>query len=114
VDDCIFCKIIRGELPSRKVLEDDEVLAIYDMNAVAPTHILVIPCHHFGSLNDTSEKDASLLGKLMQTAIRIAREQKFDPSGYRIVVNTGPDGGQTVGHLHMHLLAGRQMSWPPG
>ncbi|HLY25894.1 MAG TPA: histidine triad nucleotide-binding protein [Aggregatilineales bacterium] len=113
-DDCVFCKIIQGELPSKKAFENDELVAIHDINAAAPTHILIIPRQHIASLNDATEKDTPLLGHMLQTAIHVAREQKLDARGYRLVVNTGHEAGQAVAHVHLHLLGGRYMSWPPG
>lgn len=110
--NCIFCKIVAGEIPSRKVFENDELLAFHDINPWAPVHVLVIPKAHFGSLNDV--QDAQVVGAVALLAQQVARELGVAESGYRTVMNTGKDGGQTVGHLHMHLLAGRAMHWPPG
>ncbi len=113
-DDCIFCKIIQGGIPSKKAYENDEIIAIYDVNPAAPTHILVMPRQHIASLNEIEGKQVPLLGRMMQVATEIAKEQKLDTRGYRLVINTGHEGGQTVKHLHIHLLGGRHMSWPPG
>ena len=110
----IFGKIIRGEMPSEKVYEDDEVLAFKDINAAAPTHILVIPKKHIVNLFDADEGDTELLGKLMQTARKVAIEQGLEDDGFRLVVNNGAGVGQTVFHLHVHVLGGRDFSWPPG
>lgn len=110
---CLFCRIIRGEIPARKVMEDSECLAFWDIQPQAPVHILILPKQHVSRLSEVQESGAALLGKLLAAAGRIAREQKLD-SGYRVVVNCGPDGGQAVEHLHLHLLGGRKMSWPPG
>ena len=109
---CVFCKIAAGEIPATVVKRGDGMLAFQDMNPQAPTHLLVIPTHHVATLNDT--KDAALLGKLLGFARDLAREAGIAGRGYRVVVNTNPDGGQTVFHLHLHLLGGRPMTWPPG
>lgn len=112
--DCLFCKIIRKEISAKVLYEDDKVLVIDDINPQAPVHALVIPKSHITSLEDTTPSDASLIGKLLQTVKDQARIRKIDSSGYRTVINTGADGGQTVSHLHIHLLGGRAMGWPPG
>ena len=111
--DCIFCKIARGEIPANKVYEDEEFVAFRDINPQAPTHILVIPKKHIESLSDVKEGDRELLGKLLWVAKKVAQELNLK-KGYRLVINTGPDGGQEVLHLHVHLLGGRAMAWPPG
>lgn len=111
--DCIFCKIVAGTIPSKKVYEDAQALAFFDIEPKAPTHILVIPKKHIASLDHAQPGDASLLGHLLETAADIARGQGLS-QGYRVVISTGPQGGQTVDHLHVHLLGGRQMHWPPG
>ncbi len=111
--DCIFCSIVSGELPSRKVMEDDLIYAFHDKNPQAPTHILIIPKKHYESLNDCSEKDRSLLGYMLERAKEIAHSTGLK-NGYRIVINTGYLAGQTVYHLHIHLLGGRLFHWPPG
>ena len=111
--DCIFCKIARGEIPANKVYEDEEFVAFRDINPQAPTHILVIPKKHIESLSDVKEEDRELLGKLLWVAKKVAQELNLK-KGYRLVINTGPDGGQEVLHLHVHLLGGRAMAWPPG
>ena len=113
-NDTIFGKIIRGEVPSEKVYEDDDVLAFEDINAAAPTHILVIPKKHIVNLFDAEEDDAALLGKLMLTAKKVAKEQGLEDDGFRLVVNNGKGVGQTVFHLHIHILGGRSFKWPPG
>ena len=110
---CIFCKIVAGEIPSRKVREDAEMVAFHDIEPKAPTHILVIPKKHVGSLAEAQATDEALLGRLLLEAARVAREQGLG-KGYRVVISTGPEGGQTVDHLHLHVLGGRQMHWPPG
>jgi len=109
---CIFCKIAAGEIPAEVVKRADGMLAFTDMNPQAPTHLLIIPTTHVGSLNDA--KDAATLGKLLLFARDVARDSGIATKGYRVVVNTNPDGGQTVFHLHLHVLGGRVMHWPPG
>lgn len=109
---CIFCRIAAGEIPATVVKKGDGILAFQDANPQAPTHLLVIPTHHIASLNDA--RDPGLLGKLVAFARDLAREVGIADRGYRVVVNTNPDGGQTVFHLHLHLLGGRPMMWPPG
>ncbi|HYL22294.1 MAG TPA: histidine triad nucleotide-binding protein [Gemmatimonadales bacterium] len=109
---CIFCKIAAGEVGASVVKRADGMLAFKDLNPQAPTHVLVIPTHHLGSLNDA--KDPALLGKLLAFAREVARDSGLADRGYRVVVNTNPDGGQTVFHLHLHVLGGRPMTWPPG
>ncbi|HET6216615.1 MAG TPA: histidine triad nucleotide-binding protein [Acidobacteriaceae bacterium] len=110
---CLFCKIIAGEIPSNKVFEDDLAYAFRDINPQAPTHILIAPRKHIASLAETVAKDKELLGYLHLVAGRIANSEGLS-NGFRTVINTGPDGGQTVDHLHVHLLGGRSMHWPPG
>lgn len=112
--DCIFCKIASGEIPAEKVFEDDVCVAFNDLSPQAPTHILVIPRKHVDSLAEAEESDSDILGHLLLTAARIAREKGFADAGYRVVINTNSDGGQTVFHLHVHLLAGRTFVFPPG
>lgn len=111
--DCLFCRIVAGEIPSTKVHEDDLVIAIRDINPQAPTHVLVMPRQHVASAADLSEADAPLLGRLFFVSAGLAKAEGLD-GGWRLVVNVGPEGGQTVDHLHLHLLGGRQMRWPPG
>jgi len=108
----VFCRIAGGEIPATVVKRGDGMLAFRDLNPQAPTHLLVIPAHHVASLNDA--KDPALLGRLLAFARDVARETGVADKGYRVVVNTNPDGGQTVFHLHLHLLGGRPMTWPPG
>ncbi len=112
--NCIFCKIANGEIPAKKIYEDDRVLAFYDIAPQAPIHILIIPKKHFATLLEIGEEDSQLIGHIFLVANKIAKELKIDESGFRIVVNCNRDGGQTVFHLHFHLLAGRPMHWPPG
>ena len=111
--DCLFCRIIAGEIPATTVHEDDTVVAIRDVNPQAPTHVLVLPVAHIASAADLSDADGPLLGHLFAVAADVARLEGLD-AGWRLVANTGPDGGQTVAHLHLHLLGGRRMTWPPG
>ena len=112
--DTIFAKIIRREIPADIVYEDEDLLAFRDVNAQAPTHILFIPRRPIATLNDLEESDAALIGKLVLAATRYARSEGFAEDGYRCVINCNGHGGQSVYHLHLHLLAGRQMTWPPG
>jgi histidine triad (HIT) family protein len=114
VGDTIFSKIIRREIPAQIVYEDDDVLAFRDVNAQAPVHVLFIPKRPIATLNDLEAADADLIGKLVLAATRFARAEGFSEQGYRCVINCNGDGGQSVYHLHLHLLAGRQMHWPPG
>jgi histidine triad (HIT) family protein len=111
--DCLFCRIAAGEIPATVVHRDDSIVAIRDINPQAPTHILVLPVVHIASAADLTADDAPLLGHLFQTAADLARSEGLD-NGWRLVANTGPEGGQTVPHLHLHLLGGRPMRWPPG
>jgi len=112
--DCLFCKIVAGEIPAEKAYEDDLILAFADIGPQAPTHILIIPKLHYASLKDVPETEKDLLGHILLRAKEIARERGLEDSGYRIVLNTGRDSGQAVFHIHFHLLGGRRMSWPPG
>ncbi len=113
-DECLFCKIIAGEIPSNKVYSDDDVYAFHDINAAAPVHILIIPKRHLTGVTAAGEDDKALLGNLILKANEIATQQGLVEGGFRYVINTGKDGGQTVFHLHLHLLGGRPMRWPPG
>jgi histidine triad (HIT) family protein len=110
---CLFCKIVEGRIPSTPVYQDELCYAFADINPKAPVHVLVVPREHIGSLEDAGEGERPLLGHLLWAAADIAREKKLG-KGYRVVVNTGGDGGQTVEHLHLHLLGGRPLTWPPG
>jgi histidine triad (HIT) family protein len=112
--DCLFCRIVRGELPSRTVADDELVLAFHDMAPRSPTHVLVIPKVHIASAADLDDEDGALLGRMFATAARLAREAGLADDGYRIVSNVGRWGGQTVDHLHLHLMGGRAFDWPPG
>jgi histidine triad (HIT) family protein len=111
---CLFCKIVNHEIPAKILFEDDDLLAFSDIRPMAPTHALVIPKRHMTSLEDAAPGDATLLGKLVLACQRVARESGIAASGYRVVANTGANGGQTVFHLHFHVLGGRAMAWPPG
>ncbi len=113
MSDCIFCKIIAGEIPSKKVYEDDRVIAIHDINPAAPVHILVMPKEHIASMEDVLDEHLPLLGHIHGVIRNVARELKLD-KGYRIVNNCGEQGGQEVPHIHFHLLGGRSLTWPPG
>ena len=113
-ENCIFCRIIAGEIPSQKVYEDDTCVAFNDISPQAPTHILIIPREHFASLDKAEKKHQETLGHLLLTAAEIARQKDFAENGYRVVINTNDDGGQTVFHLHVHLMGGRQFVFPPG
>lgn len=112
--DCLFCKIIKGEIPSTKVYEDDLVYAFNDITPVASTHVLIIPKEHIASALEIDEKNASLIGHIFAVANKIAKSVGIDEKGFRIVNNCGEDGGQTVHHIHFHLIGGRNLSWPPG
>lgn len=114
MSDTIFAKIIRGEIPTQKVFEDDHMIAIRDVAPAAPTHILVIPKKPIVNIDEAEEEDALLLGSMLLRARAIAREEGFADSGYRLVFNCNRDGGQSVDHLHLHILGGRAMGWPPG
>jgi histidine triad (HIT) family protein len=111
--DCIFCRIVAGTIPANKVFEDEQSLAFRDLHPAAPVHVLVIPKEHIASTAHAVEAHASLLGHLMLVAAKVA-EQEGLAKGFRLVANTGADGGQTVDHLHLHVLGGRSMTWPPG
>src|ERR1044072_1991414 len=113
-DDCLFCKIVAGEIPAAKIFEDERAIAFRDINPQAPTHALVIPRPPVASLNEASETDEALLGPLLLVAARIARAEGHAEGGYRTVINTNADAGQTVFHIHVHLLGGRRLTWPPG
>ena len=112
--DCIFCKIARKEIPTKMVYEDRQVVAFEDNNPQAPTHTLIIPKAHFGTLNDIAAGEESLLGHIVLVATRVAKEKGLDKEGYRLVANCLEGAGQSVFHLHFHLLGGRRFSWPPG
>ena len=111
--DCLFCKIVAGNIPAKRVYEDDLCLCFADINPQAPTHLLIVPKERIASPAHAEEEHSALLGHLVAKAAAVARSHGLD-RGYRVVINTGEDGGQTVDHLHLHLLGGRAMHWPPG
>ena len=111
---CLFCRIVNGEIPARKVHEDDDVVAFHDVNPQAPTHILVIPRRHIASLDELTPADAGTVGTVIIRCASIAREFGLAADGYRVVVNTGEAAGQTVFHIHFHIIGGRALRWPPG
>jgi histidine triad (HIT) family protein len=112
--DCIFCKIVAGKLGGPPLYQDEHVTAFRDVNPQAPVHILIVPNKHIVSLNETTDEDQALLGQLVLTAAKLAKTEGVAEEGYRLVINTGAHGGQSVFHLHLHLLAGRRLTWPPG
>jgi histidine triad (HIT) family protein len=114
MDSCLFCRIVRGEIPAKIVYEDEKCLAFEDIKPQAPVHILLIPKTHFASLNEAPAGAESLLGEMLFRARAIAREKGIGENGYRVVLNTARDSGQEVFHIHFHLLGGRHMTWPPG
>jgi histidine triad (HIT) family protein len=113
MNDCLFCRIIRGEIPSKKVYEDDFVYAFEDIDPKAPTHVLIVPKKHIRGVKEATEGDAEIIGRCHIAAANIARERNIE-NGYRTVANVGPGAGQSVFHLHVHLLGGRPLNWPPG
>lgn len=112
--ECIFCRIVAGEIPATRVHEDADTVAFRDINPAAPTHLLVIPKRHIASLDDATENDAEILGRIVWSARVAARAAGLAGSGYRLVMNTGRDAGQAVPHVHLHVLGGRRLAWPPG
>jgi len=113
-ESCLFCKIVAGTIPADLVYQDDRSVVIRDINPQSPTHVLVIPREHIESLNDATQKDEAVLGHLLRIAARVANDMGHEESGYRAVINTGAGAGQSVFHLHVHVLGGRPMNWPPG
>ena len=113
MSDCLFCRIVAGEIPADVVLRTDRVLAFCDISPAAPTHVLVVPLEHYADAAAVADADPSLLTDVLMTAVAVARQEGLT-GGYRLVANTGDDGGQTVHHLHVHVLGGRALSWPPG
>ena len=113
-NNCIFCKIIKGQIPAAKVYEDPEVMAFRDINPQAPVHMLIVPKKHIACLNDLTREDQGLAGYILLVAGKIARENGLAENGYRVVFNHGKNGGQTVDHIHGHLMGGRAFRWPPG
>lgn len=114
MSDCLFCKIAEHQVESDVIYEDDDLVAFHDINPQAPTHILIIPRKHIATVNDAGEEDQDLLGKMVLKARDLAGEQGIASDGYRLAMNTGNNGGQAVYHIHLHLLGGRAMQWPPG
>ncbi|MGE0157150.1 MAG: histidine triad nucleotide-binding protein [Geobacter sp.] len=114
MSDCIFCKIIAGQIPAKKVYEDELMVAIEDIAPKAPLHLLLLPKRHFSNCLDMEQQDEATVGHLLRVAGQLARERGLDQGGFRLVQNNGADAGQTVFHLHIHLLAGREFAWPPG
>ncbi|MES9843399.1 MAG: histidine triad nucleotide-binding protein [Candidatus Sedimenticola sp. PURPLELP] len=114
MEECLFCKMASGEIVPEVVFEDEEVLAFRDINPQAPVHVVIIPKRHIATLNDIGRVDAGLIGKLYLAATDVARQEGIAGTGYRTVFNCNRDGGQEVFHLHLHLIGGRQMKWPPG
>lgn len=114
MEDCLFCKIAKGEIPSKKVYEDDKVYAFYDINPEAPTHFLVIPKEHIGSANDLNDNNIDIVSHIFKVINKLVVELNISDTGYRIINNCGEDGGQTVKHLHFHVIGGRSLKWPPG
>lgn len=111
--DCIFCKIANGEIPGNKVYEDEDVIAFHDLDPQAPTHVLIIPRVHIGSAMEINQENSAIIGHIYEVAAKIAADLGLE-NGFRIVNNCGKEGGQTVNHIHFHLLGGRSMKWPPG
>lgn len=113
MNDCLFCKIIRGDIPSKKVYEDEHTFAFEEIDPKAPTHVLIIPKKHIRGLKEAQESEAEIIGRCHLTAAKIAKDRNIE-DGYRTVINVGPKSGQSVFHLHVHLLGGRDLRWPPG
>jgi histidine triad (HIT) family protein len=114
VSECLFCRIIQGSIPAKVIFQDEHTLAFDDINPQAPVHSLIIPKRHVTSVHDLEETDQPLLGRLLVTCNTVAKQKGLSERGFRLVANTGRDGGQTVSHLHFHVLGGRHMGWPPG
>lgn len=114
MSDCIFCKIINGEIPSEKLYEDDKVLAFNDINPEAPVHFLVIPKKHIKNVNEITEENSAIISHVFEVIKKITQNLGISEDGYRVVTNIGQNGGQTVGHMHFHILGGRNLVWPPG
>lgn len=112
--DCIFCKIAKHEISAKVAFEDDNIIAFHDIDPQAPVHLLIVPKKHIPSMMEIDQEDNDILSNVVLAAQKLARQNNIDNSGFRIVVNTGEDGGQSVAHLHFHLLGGRPMKWPPG
>ena len=114
MSDCLFCRIAAGEIPARKIHDDADFVAFEDINPQAPVHVLIIPRRHLAGVNDLAADDRTMVGGAFTLARKIAHERGLGERGYRVVVNSGPDAGQTVFHIHFHLLGGRALAWPPG
>jgi histidine triad (HIT) family protein len=114
MSDCIFCKIVAGQIPSSKVYEDESTLIFKDINPVAPTHLVAIPKEHFETIQDVPQKKSEVLGKLLEAVGKMVKQQNLSANGYRLVINSGEHAGQLVPHLHAHIIAGREFGWPPG
>ena len=114
MENCIFCRIIAGEIPSKKAYEDDLVLALHDIAPQAPVHVLIVPKEHIPCAGELTQGHGALLGRMFEVAAKLTEEFELNERGYRLVINAGEDGGQTVDHLHMHLIGGRSLAWPPG
>ena len=113
MDDCLFCKLVQGKIPAKKVYEDEHTFAFEDIDPKAPTHVLIVPKKHLTGLKEATAADAEIIGRCHLTAAKIAKERKIE-DGYRTVLNVGPKSGQSVFHLHVHLIGGRDLRWPPG
>ncbi len=114
MSDCLFCRMVAGEISADVVYEDDDVLAFRDINPQAPTHVLVVPKEHIGTINELNSSDAQIMGQLFLAAKKVAEQEGIAEVGYRTVMNCNEDAGQTVFHIHLHVLGGRRMTWPPG
>lgn len=114
MSDCLFCKIVAGQIPAKLLAESEHAVAFADINPVAPAHLLVIPRKHLHAFAEATAADAQVLGDVMLLAARVAKEKGLEAAGYRLVSNTGSDAGQSVAHLHVHVLGGRKLAWPPG
>ena len=114
MNDCIFCNIVNNDIPCKKLIENDSIIAFRDINPQAPTHILIIPKKHITTINDLKPDDSTLIGEMFLIAKQLAKIENINNSGFRMVFNCNKDGGQTVFHIHLHLLGGRKLSWPPG
>ena len=114
MNDCIFCNIVNNDIPCEKLIENDSIIAFKDINPQAPTHILIIPKKHITTINDLKPDDSTLIGEMFLIAKQLAKIENINNSGFRMVFNCNKDGGQTVFHIHLHLLGGRKLSWPPG
>ena len=114
MSDCLFCKIVKGDIPGAIVHQDDDLVAFKDINPQAPLHVLIVPRRHIATLNDLSQADDALVGSMARLAAKLAKDGGYQTRGYRTVFNCNSDAGQTVFHIHMHLLAGRSFAWPPG